>query len=275
MEQELTLISIFWKFKEIYWPVCCLTWLTKCSFLVKDFAQNRHRCGDSPVCCLTWFSRCSFLVNVFEQKSHRWGVSPVCHIMWFVKCSFLVKDFPHISHLKKNQQSVFEIFSCDKLKLRDQILTLKKENIEIGYLKGVSFVWLLMWFARCSFLVYFFPQMVQWWGVSPVCHITWFMKCSFLVKDFLQISHLWGVSPVCFLTWFTICSFLVNVFAQYWHLYGVSPVWHLENKNSQKNMKEKTPKRQFNNCRILQYCQNVFNIINIHNNQIYMYNIYK
>lgn len=89
--------------------MCCLTWLTKCSFLVKDFAQNLQRCGDSPVCCLTWFNKCSFLVKVFEQKSHRWGVSPVCHIIWFVKCSFLVKDFPQISHLKYDKKNYNKI----------------------------------------------------------------------------------------------------------------------------------------------------------------------
>lgn len=88
----------------------------------------------------------------------------------------------------------------------------------LDYLNGVSLVWLLIWFDRCSFLVYFLPHIVQWWGVSPVCHMTWFMKCSLRVNDFLQISHLWGVSPVCFLTWFTMCSFLVNVLAQNWHL---------------------------------------------------------
>lgn len=156
-------------------PVCCRTWLVKCSFLVKDLLQKTHLCGDSPVCCLTWFSKCSFLVNVFEQKSQRCGVSPVCHIMWLVKCSFLVKALPQISHLKVNY-FVKKIY-------RERINP--KTN-----LNGVSLVWLLMWLARCSFLVYFLPQIVQQWGVSPVCHITWFIKCSLRVNDFLHISHL-------------------------------------------------------------------------------------
>lgn len=57
-------------------PVCCRTWLTRCSRRVNDLEQKLQRCGDSPVCCLTWFSRCSLRVKVFEQKSHRCGVSP-------------------------------------------------------------------------------------------------------------------------------------------------------------------------------------------------------
>ena len=77
-------------------PVCWRMWLTRCSFLVKDFEQKPQRWGDSPVCWRTWFKRCSLRVKVFEQKSQRCGVSPVCHIMWFVKCSFLVNDLPVI-----------------------------------------------------------------------------------------------------------------------------------------------------------------------------------
>ena len=46
-----------------------------------------------PVCCRTWLRRCSFLVKVLEQKSQRCGVSPVCHMMWLaVKEAVIVKD---------------------------------------------------------------------------------------------------------------------------------------------------------------------------------------
>lgn len=60
-------------------PVCWRTWLIRCSFRVKDLEQYPQRCGDSPVCWRTWFNRCSLRVNAFEQKSHRWGVSPDTH----------------------------------------------------------------------------------------------------------------------------------------------------------------------------------------------------
>lgn len=83
-----------------------------------------------------------------------------------------------------------------------------------------------------DFFVNIFPQILQWYGLSPVWLLIWTNKLLLSVKVLPRVLQEYGFSPVCTTLCLLSADEADNLFLQVLQFYGSSPVWILMWANS-------------------------------------------